>query len=78
MNPAKQYKFIEMHGGDPMPGRKTRIYEVCNKQSGAWLGSIRWYGSWRQYCFMPAADTVFSSGCMADIIDFISELRSGS
>jgi hypothetical protein len=33
-----------------------------------------WYGAWRQYCFFPSEEMIFSSGCMQDIIKFIQNL----
>jgi hypothetical protein len=59
---------------EPSRKRKTKAFNVMNRQSGILLGHIGWYGPWRQYCFIPADDTVFSSGCMLDIADFIRQL----
>lgn len=53
---------------------KTFVFDVLNKRYLDRIGSIRWYGPWRQYCFEPAALTVFSMGCMADITAFIVRL----
>lgn len=44
--------------------RKTRIVAVDNKRSGNTLGTIRWYGPWRQYCFFPQGGTIFNTDCM--------------
>lgn len=69
----KNYKYIII--GEVGQKPKTKIFEVANRKSGIRIGGIEWYGPWRQYCFIPANDTVFSAGCMMDIIDFISELK---
>lgn len=57
---------------------KTKVYEVRNKTHGHHLGIIKWFGSWRQYCFFPAnfptLSVVFSSGCLHDIEEFIKKL----
>jgi hypothetical protein len=53
---------------------KTDVYDVLSKSSGTILGHIKWYGPWRQYCFMPSPYCVFNNGCMTDIINFINEL----
>ena len=53
---------------------KTNVYAVTNNKSGYILGIIKWFGSWRQYCFFPTEETVYSNGCMKDIIDFINKL----
>jgi len=51
--------------------RKTELWEVRAKRSsvflGVILGYIKWYGPWRQYCFHPSHETVFSSGCQDEI-----------
>lgn len=54
---------------------KTRIFNVCNKNSGAVLGEVRWYGQWRRYCFFPSeyAAFVFSAGCLRDIATFADQ-----
>ena len=60
---------------------KTKIIQVLNRNHGDWLGEIRWYGPWRQYCFMPASDAVFNKGCLNDInseIDILMEERKTS
>ncbi len=54
--------------------RKTSVWSVCATRSGKALGVVQWFTGWRQYCFMPLEDTVFSKGCMEDINDFISQL----
>ena len=53
---------------------KTNVYAVRNKKSGVLLGEIKWYGSFRQYCFFPANDTVFDRRCMNDINNYINKL----
>lgn len=53
---------------------KTDTYHVVSKSTQYSLGYIRWYGSWRQYCFYPANETVFDRKCLQDIIIFIQEL----
>lgn len=55
---------------------KTSVYACHNKKSGIKLGEVLWYSSWRQYCFLPTTEIVFSSGCMNDVIDFISQLEA--
>lgn len=55
-------------------GRKTKVVYVLSASLGIYLGEIRWKGGWRQYCFYPAPDTVFSVGCMKDIQDEIQRL----
>jgi len=53
---------------------KTKVFNVKNKNSSVILGIIKWFSSWRQYCFFPSEETIFSYGCMNEVIDFIQEL----
>lgn len=55
----------------PLPP-KTRVWDVINIKSGDRIGQIRFYGPWRQYSFFPAPSTVFSTGCLGEITEFIS------
>lgn len=58
---------------EPYKG-KTRFFLVQAAKTGDALGVIRWFGRWRQYTFRPAAETVFSRGCLEDINAKITEL----
>ncbi len=52
---------------------KTQSWKVCNKRYGDELGIIRWYGAWRQYCYYPTVQAVYSAGCLEDIAAFIKK-----
>ncbi len=54
---------------------KTSLWACYNNSSHDSLGDIYWYSRWRQYCFFPNFDTVFSGGCLDDITAFMKELR---
>lgn len=53
---------------------KTSVWACRNNQAGAELGRIRWYGAWRQYCYFPVAQAVYSRGCLEDIAAFLKDL----
>lgn len=55
---------------------KTSVWKCVSKSHGDVLGLVKWYGSWRQYCFFPVGSTVFNIGCMADISDFIQKAEA--
>ena len=51
--------------------KKTEEWMVLN-DSGHYLGLIRWYSRWRQYCLEPAEDeAVFNNQCLLDIAVFL-------
>jgi hypothetical protein len=53
---------------------KTKIFSCRNKRSGEELGIVKWYPGWRQYCYFPSVQAVYSSGCLIDIANFINVL----
>lgn len=71
-----EHKYIKIVKQPKNPKRKTDIYAVINKNSKFVLGYIKWFPSWRQYCFFPEGDTVFSAGCIQDILNFIEEVKN--
>lgn len=50
---------------------KTSVYEVRSKSSGIVLGIVKWYGSWRQYCFFPESKTLWNRTCLLEIGGFV-------
>lgn len=54
---------------------KTHVLAVQTKNQEVTLGVIKWFAPWRQYCFFPAQECVFSKSCMVDINDVITKLK---
>lgn len=54
--------------------RKTDVFDVYNKDYKNHMGVIKWKTEWRQYCFYPRSNTVFSKDCLEDINVFIKTL----
>ena len=47
------------------PGKKTYVVDVASKRLNRLiLGRIKWYSQWRQYVFIPEADTLYSTACI--------------
>jgi len=53
----------------PITGRKTRTW-IIKSLFGESLGTVKWFGSWRQYSFFPHAGTVYERECLRAIADF--------
>jgi len=55
---------------------KTMVYSVrtthISNPEMSKLGVIKWYGSWRKYCYFPLGDTVYDDRCMTQIIHFMN------
>jgi len=69
-----EYEYIHFVRRQEIETGKTQIWDCCNKSIEVGLGRIKWHGSWRQYCFFPTEDTLFSQGCLKDIVHFIGQL----
>ena len=64
-----KFKLLEQKG-------KIKITEVLSKShNNTRLGVIRWHGAWRQYVYYPESFTLYSKGCMEDIITYIEKLN---
>jgi hypothetical protein len=78
----QNYKFITYSESKQLEHltylKKTKIIKVNNRKTGNILGWIKWYSPWRQYCFFPYGDTVYSMGCLIDITSFVAELLKES
>ena len=66
-------KWLQFDKCRDSPSGKTSLWEVTNKENGSLLGSIKWWGAWRQYVFLPADDCVFNRGCLRDLAAFLDE-----
>lgn len=65
--PKSYVRFIEsLEQGTP----KTRFWHVWNT-SEVHLGVVQWFNRWRQYVYAPLDETVYSSGCMREILEFV-------
>ena len=67
-----EYEFISFKMTDKK--LRTTTWLCINNRSGSELGIIKWYGAWRQYCYFPTAQAVYSKGCLEDIAQFLREL----
>jgi len=72
---VKSYEFIDIAVIGESTSGKTSRFEVRNRRSADLLGTISWYGPWRQYTFNPKAQTTYSAGCLRDIAQFIGVAR---
>jgi len=52
---------------------KTDVFQVYSRSSLESLGEIKWYAPWRQYCFFPDEETVWSKGCLNEVNSLIEK-----
>jgi hypothetical protein len=55
---------------------KTDVWLCKNKRSGNELGTVRWHGAWRKYCYFVTYDSVYDDKCLDDIKDFLKQVQS--
>ena len=53
-------------------GKKTNVWEIRTiEECPTPLGYIKWYSSWRKYCFFPLEETIYCPKCLKSIAEFI-------
>jgi hypothetical protein len=63
-------KWIRFEKRPTTPGYKTDIWHVVATQGDGYLGTVKWWGGWRRYCFFPADGSLYEQDCLRDIADF--------
>ena len=71
-----RYKYIHFIKVAEKP--KTSVWSCRNNSSGDELGEVKWYPAWRQYCYFPTVQAVYSDGCLKDISSFIQSMNKPS
>ncbi len=66
----KYIAFVDCRVGMPT---RTGVWICKNLSSGFPIGEVKWNGGWRQYCFYPGPNTLYSAGCLKDVQDFIAQ-----
>lgn len=70
---VKETKYLQFKVIEEKP--KTTVYEVVSKSQRLRLGIIKWFSSWRQYCFFPWSGSVWNNECLLDITNFLNYLK---
>lgn len=65
---SKWIKFVPID-----PTGKTSRWQVATTDESSVLGSVHWFGRWRQYAFFPLPDTVYERQCLRDIAEFCEQ-----
>jgi hypothetical protein len=72
---SQQYQYFRVVAMPPPKG-VTKVYDIISRSQRTSLGTIRWYGSWRQYCFYPQGGTVWSDGCLRDVKHALDAIKA--
>lgn len=65
-----QYKFIHFEQAQYI----TDTWYCFNNRKKTILGTIEFDSGWNQWVYCPHENTTYSSGCLKDIVDFITQL----
>ncbi len=69
-----EYEYIRFINRNSFKGKTTQWYCMVKGSPDTWLGMVKWYSGWRQYCYFPEAKTIYNKGCLTDINHFIKQL----
>lgn len=69
-----EYQYLTFDKTEKQPV-KTSKWNCRNRKSQTILGEIKWHSAWRQYCYFPTVQAVYSDDCLKDISDFIKQLK---
>ena len=64
-------RYLRFELSEELP--KTKVWCIFSKTSNGYLGNIKWFSRWRQYCFYPNNETIFNSECLDDIKNFLKD-----
>jgi hypothetical protein len=53
---------------------KTKVIDVINIHHNEFIGEIKWFSRWRQYCFFPVPETIWNKTCLEEVNSVITEL----
>lgn len=77
LNPINENRtdgtYIFFYNLGPWRKQITDRYEVLTKTVNA-IGQVRWFGSWRKYCFFPYEETVYEEVCLREIAEFCEKV----
>lgn len=68
---ARIGKYLTVYRNERPPEFKTQIWSVLS-EDGDLLGTVEWYGRWRQYVFSPQPNAVFHGECLTDLSSFVT------
>ena len=67
------YEYIHFEELAPKP--KTKVWSCKNNKSKEQLGVVKYHPGWRQYCYFPTVQAIYSAGCMDDISAFLNQVN---
>ena len=69
---AKEYITIQKLGN-----KEDEMWRIKSKRTVYILGNIDRYRKWNRLVFVPEDDTLWTSECLQQIVDFLKEQENG-
>ena len=70
-----KYKYINIKQVNDEVFENMPVYRIFNNKSGDQIGIISWYKPWKEYVFSSKEGCVFNNTCLADVINFMNNLK---
>lgn len=70
-----KYEYVYFKKTGISKVKHTDIYTCYTNSDNTILAHVKWNAAWRQYCFYIYMETVYSAGCLEDILDFIGRVN---
>ena len=72
--PAAKYRYFAVYELPRAKRRKTSDFVLLDHYGGK-LGLIFYCNRWRQHVLRPSVGTIWSTGCLEDVRDFIASIK---
>ena len=72
-----KYDYINFEkSNESIESPREKCWVCKNTKSGDELGEVKYYKKWKQWCYFPIVQAVYSASCLKDIADFIEQLMA--
>lgn len=71
-----QGRYVYINEDPRPPGRTTSVYRVCTNELHVEIARIAWYVPWRKYALFPAAETVWETRCLREMVEVLETLMA--
>lgn len=74
--PSRQVEYKYISFVESITNKNKQVWQCVNNSSKEELGLVKWYATWRRYCYFPTVQAVYSDDCLDDISHFIKQIAS--
>lgn len=74
----KKYKYITIRQDADEHFKGKAVYRIYSNRPMAQIGILSYYIPWKEYVFSSNENCVFNDGCLKDVLDFLSLIKSNT